>query len=82
MTPLNLATLTLPIEGAAITSANMSYPGATCEASVDGQGRLTKLHVVLPMSGTGAGGITVAGKALNVEVGIEGNMDDLFEISY
>lgn len=78
MTPLNLATLELPIEGAAITSANMSYPGATCEASVDGQGRLTKLHIVLPMSGTGAGGI----KGVNVEVGIEGTMDDLFEITY
>lgn len=78
MTPLNLATLELPIDGAAITSANMSYPGATCEASVDGQGRLTKLHIVLPMSGTGAGGI----KGVNVEVGIEGTMDDLFEISY
>ncbi|MBQ8028368.1 MAG: hypothetical protein IJ262_03050 [Clostridia bacterium] len=78
MSPLNLATLELPIEGAEITSADMNYPGATCEASVDGQGRLTKLHVYLPMDGTGAGGF----KGMSLTVGIAGNMDDTFEFTY
>ncbi len=78
MSPLNLATLELPIEGASITDADMNYPGATCEASVGADGRLTKLHIYLPMDGEGSGGY----KGMSLSVGIAGDMDDSFEITY
>lgn len=77
MDPLNLATLELPM-GAKITSADMTYPGATCEATVDGSGNLTKLHINLPLEGSGTGSLRNA----TLTVGLKGNMDDTFEITY
>lgn len=78
LVPLNLATLELPIDAAEITAADMSYPGAKLDATVDGQGRLTKLVVNLPMSGSGTGAI----KSASLSVGIEGSMDEVYEITY
>ena len=73
--PLNLATLDLG--PAKITEANMTYSGATLTATVDGQGRLTKLVVNLPMQGTGTGSL-----GASLSIGIEGAMDDVYEMTY
>ena len=73
--PLNLATM--DVSPATITEANMTYPGATLTATVDGQGRLTKLVVNLPMSGTGTGKLGVS-----LTIGLEGQMDDVYEFTY
>ncbi len=75
MDPLNLATLDIPLE---ITAADMDYPGATVEATVDGQGRLTKLSVVMPLDGSGTG------KAAFIEatVGLAGSLDDVYTLTY
>lgn len=78
MTPLNLASIEIPIDGASITQADMNYPGATCEATIDGSGRMTYLHIYLPMDGSGTGGY----KGMNISVGIAGDLDDTFELSY
>ena len=76
MDPLDLGTLDInPIE---ITKADMTYPGATCEATVDAQGRLVKLHSYLPLGGSGTGSV----KIIKATIGIEGNMDTLYEITY
>lgn len=76
MDPLDLGTLDInPIE---ITSAAMTYPGAECEATVDGQGRLVKLHCYLPLGGSGTGSV----KIIKATIGIEGNMDTTWEMTY
>ena len=77
MDPLNLATLELPM-GAQITNADMTYPGATCEATVDGSGNLVKLHINLPLEGSGTGSL----KGATLTVGLKGSMDDTFDITY
>lgn len=76
MDPLNLATLQLPA-GAKITKADMTYPGATIEATVDGSGNLTKLHLVLPLEGSGTGKLVA-----QLSLSIKGQLDDTFEITY
>lgn len=76
MDPLNLATLELPA-GAKITKADMTYPGATIEATVDGSGNLTKLHLVLPLEGSGTGKLVA-----QLSLSIKGQLDDTFEITY
>ena len=76
MDPLDLGTLDInPIK---ITKADMTYPGAEVEATVDGQGRLVKLHCYLPLGGSGTGSVSV----VKATIGIEGNMDTLYEITY
>ena len=76
MDPLDLGTLDInPIK---ITSAAMTYPGAEVEATVDAQGRLVKLHNYLPLGGTGTGSVSV----IKATIGIEGNMDTVYEITY
>ncbi len=76
MDPLNLASLSLdPIK---ITSANMTYPGATCDATVDGSGKLTELKINLPLKGTGTGGMGF----ISAEVGVSGAMDTTFVVTY
>lgn len=77
MIPLNLATLELPA-GAKISSANMSYPGATIEATVNGSGKLTKIVLHLPMEGEGTGGYN----SISLSVGVKGYMDEVYELSY
>ena len=77
MDPLNLATLELPM-GAEITEASMTYPGATVEATVDGSGNLVKLHLNLPLEGSGTGNL----KGMSLSVGLKGVLDDNFEITY
>ncbi len=77
MIPLNLATLELPA-GAKITSANMSYPGATIEATVNGAGKLTKIVLHLPMEGEGTGGYN----SISLSVGVKGYMDETYELTY
>ncbi|MGN0467719.1 MAG: hypothetical protein ACI4GY_03215, partial [Acutalibacteraceae bacterium] len=76
--PLNLATIEIPIPGCSITNADMDYPGATLTATVNGAGKLTKLIVNLPMSGSGTGKILVT----SLTVSIEGSMDDTYDFTY
>lgn len=76
MDPLNLATLQLPA-GAKITKADMTYPGATVEATVDGSGNLVKLHLLLPLEGSGTGKL-----GMSLSLSIKGQLDDVFEITY
>lgn len=73
--PLNLATLDIPLE---ITAADMSYAGATIEATVDGEGRVTNFSLKMPIEGSGTG------KAgfINATVGIAGSLDDVYTITY
>lgn len=78
LSPLNLATLELPIKGASITQADMTYPGATLTVTVDGKGKVTKYEIILPMSGSGTGAI----KNAALSVGIEGSMDEVYEFTY
>lgn len=75
LSPLNLATL--DISPAKITSADMSYPGATLNVTVDGQGRVTRYEYTLPMEGTGAGSL-----GPTIELGLKGEMVETFDITY
>ena len=75
MDPLNLGSLDLgPIT---ITEAELNYPGATIEATVDGQGRLVKLVQLLPLNGYGTG---KAG--ISATINLEGSMDATYEMTY
>lgn len=75
MDPLNLGTLDLgPIS---ITEAELNYPGATLEATVDGQGRLVKLVQLLPLEGYGTG---KAG--ISATINLAGSMDATYEMTY
>ncbi len=60
-----------------LTAADMSYPGATIEADVDGEGRLVKMHYNLPLEGTGSGKVVVS-----ITLGVTGSMDAIYEITY
>lgn len=73
--PLNLATLEIP--AVTITKADMDYPGTTLEATVNGDGLLTKLIVDLPMQGGGTGKLGVA-----LDVVISGGAHDTYEFTY
>ena len=75
MDPLNLGTL--DIKPITITEAELNYPGATIEATVDGQGRLVKLVQLLPLSGYGTG---KAG--ISATINLEGSMDATYEMTY
>ena len=77
MIPLNLATLELPA-GATISKADMTYPGATIEATVDGSGKLTKVVLVLPMEGTGTGSL----RSASLTIGVKGQLDETYELTY
>lgn len=74
--PLNLATL--DVSPITITNADMTYPGATLEVTVDGQGRMTLFSVKLPLSGSGTGGMTF----IKATVGLEGSLDDVYTFTY
>ena len=74
--PLDLATLDLnPFE---IFTADMKYSGATVDATVNAEGVLTKLHINLPLEGTGTGGKG----SIKLDIGVSGFMDTTFEITY
>ena len=75
LSPLNLATL--DISPAKITSADMTYPGATLNVTVDGQGRVTHYDFKLPMSGKGAGSM-----GPTLELGLAGEMVEVYDITY
>lgn len=75
MEPLNLATL--DISPATITSAEMSYPGATITATTNADGLLTDLHIDLPMSGGGSGKFGVS-----ISLEIEGSSDVTYTFTY
>ena len=75
MDPLNLGTL--DIKPITITEAELNYPGATIEATVDGQGRLVKLVQLLPLNGYGTG---KAG--ISATINLEGSMDATYEMTY
>ncbi len=77
MDPLNLATLELPM-GAQITEASMTYPGATIEATVDGSGNLVSMHLNLPLEGSGTGNL----KGMSLSVGLKGDLDDTYTMTY
>lgn len=74
--PLNLATL--DISPAEITNADMTYPGTTLSATVDGSGKLTTLVVTIPMEGTGTGSI----KIFDISLGLAGQLVDTYTITY
>ena len=78
LTPLNLATLDLPIPGAKIAEADMTYPGATLNVTVNGAGKVTKYVTDLPMSGSGTGKIAFA----SLTIVIEGSMNETYEFTY
>ena len=76
MDPLNLGGLDLgPIK---LSEAGLDYPGASVEATVDGQGRLVKLVQLLPLGGFGTG---KAGP-IKATINLEGSMDATYEITY
>lgn len=75
MDPLDLGSIK-ELEGI-ITAADMSYPGATIEADVDGEGKLVKMHYNLPLEGTGTGKI-----GISITLGVSGSMDAIYEITY
>ncbi len=76
MDPLNLGSLDLgPIE---MFSADMYYPGATVELTVDGQGRLVELICSLPLEAECTSGVGF----IKFELGLEGYMDTTYEMSY
>ena len=76
MDPLNLATLSIdPIK---ISSAEMNYPGATVELTVDSQGRIVNLHNFLPLNGVGKGGVG----PIKASLGLEGSMDATYVFTY
>ncbi len=74
--PLNLATLEVP--SVTITKADMEYPGTTLEATVNGDGLLTKLVVDLPMQGGGTGNAMGA----SLDVVISGGANDTYDFTY
>lgn len=75
MDPLNLGSLDLgPIT---ISEAKLHYPGATLEATVDGQGRLVKLSNKLPLEGFGTGKAVIS-----LTINLAGSMDSLYEMTY
>lgn len=75
LSPLNLAEL--DISPAKISQAEMQYPGATLNCTVDAQGRLTHYDFKLPMSGGGTGKLVVS-----LDVGLEGEMVETFDLTY
>ncbi len=50
-----------------ITSAQFYYPGTTLQAQIDGQGRVVKTYVVMPLTVDNASG-TGMGQTLNVDI--------------
>ncbi len=50
-----------------ITSANFYYPGTTLQATIDGNGRVVKTYVVMPLNVTNAEG-TGAGQTVTAEI--------------
>ena len=78
MDPLNLATL--DISPLTISAADMSYPGATIEATVDGEGRLTYLSIKMPLEGSGTGSVKFP--PLNATIGLAGSLDDVYTYTY
>ncbi len=76
MDPLNLATINAdPIK---ITSAEMSYSGATTKLTVDAQGRIIKLENNLPLEGSGTGGMG----PIKATIGLAGQMDSVYTMQY
>ncbi len=76
MDPLNLATIKAdPIK---ISSAEMSYSGATTKLTVDAQGRLIKLENKLPLEGSGTGGMG----PIKATIGLAGQMDSVYTLQY
>lgn len=76
MDPLNLATL--DVDPITISSANMTYPGATTTLTVDSQGRMVELKNSLPLEGKGKGGAL----GINAEIGLAGQMDSTYTITW
>lgn len=73
--PLNLATL--EIKPATISAADMTYPGATITMVVNGAGKPTHVEQKLPMEGSGSGKL-----GLSVTVGLKGEMNETFDLTY
>ncbi len=73
---LDLTSLDLP--GVTITNASMHYPNTVITATVNKDGKLVKIHYLMPMTGEGAAKITV----LSGDATIEGSDDETWEFSY
>lgn len=73
---LNLADIDVP--GATITEANMHYPESVITVTMNGEGKITKIHYYLPMDGSGAAKMAfISGTAK-----FEGSNDEVWEFSY
>lgn len=78
MDPLNLATL--DVSPLTITAADMNYPGATIEATVDGEGRLTSHSLKMPLDGSGTGSVKFP--PISATIGLAGSLDDTYTYTY
>lgn len=68
----------LDISGVTFTEANMHYPGADIEVTVNGDGKIVKLHFFMPMDGNGAAKVAFfSGNAT-----FEGSDDETWEFTY
>lgn len=68
----------LNITGVSITDASMHYEGATIEVTVNGDGKVVKLHFFMPMDGYGAAKIAF----FNGDASFEGSDDETWEFTY
>lgn len=73
---LDLTSLDLP--GVTITNASMHYPNTVITATVNKDGKLVKIHYLMPMTGEGAAKITV----FSGDASFEGSDDETWEFSY
>lgn len=73
---LDLTSLDLP--GVTFTEANMHYPNTVITATVNGDGKLVKIHFMMPMTGEGAAKII----GLSGNATFEGSDDETWEFSY
>ena len=68
----------LDISGVTFTEANMHYPNTVITATVNKDGKLVKIHFMMPMTGDGAAKIAV----LSGRAAFEGSDDETWEFSY
>lgn len=68
----------LDISGVTITEANMHYPNTVITATVNGEGKLIKIHFMMPMTGEGTAKII----GLSGNATFEGSDDETWDFTY
>ncbi len=63
---------------AELTEASMKYPGATLSVSVNSSGKLKKLTVKLPLSGSISGELS----DISIALALEGVMNEVYDFKY